>query len=703
MWSPRDSKIGPLRKITSSDTVSVRLGELFAWDEEGGVLIVGYDIFRSWVQNNTASKSKPLSDDEHQRTKKCLLNGPNIIVADEAHEMKNQRSQISSATSEFRSKSRIALTGTPLSNELNDLYSMVNWVSPGYLGTPVEFRANYVEPIAEGLFTESSYQERRKCLVKLQVLKEILNPKINRADISVIEGSLPPKVEFVITVPMTDLQKAAYNSYVEPILQAKGDVGYARILSWLQTLSLCCNHPACFRDKLIGQANSAATLRNNAAKLKEKTNEVDGADQGSVDESNKEIVAQASLPETIVADQERHFSAIPDVSDCNFSYRMQLLDRIIAESVKAGDKVLVFSHSIPTLNYIGRMLEVSRHRYCRLDGKTPVNNRQHETKRFNTVNSEQVYLISTTAGGLGLNIVGANRVVIFDFQFNPTNEEQAVGRAYRLGQRKPVFVYRFVAGGTFEEIKYNKAIFKAQLAFRVVDKKNPIRSASRSLRSYIFPVKQVERQNVSEYIGKDPLVLDKIIRDDVEGAICKITLTETFQKEDNDKLTEEEKLRVQQTIADEHLKRTDPVAFENLLRQRLEEEAKRMSAMMSNVGGSYHYGYQPHNPRPSYDHYVPPVPEYDSRYIRRPYDSVGATPRPPYVPTSGQQEPPIPATANSGPPSIPDTAHSSGPPALAPDTSVNQFSSMSTEPLISFALPKGPGVNELSLNSGGAS
>lgn len=222
MWSPKDSALGPLRKITSASAVVDRLDELFAWDEEGGILIMSYDIFRTWIHNReTKARGEPLRDSEHDRVKRCLLEGPNIVVADEAHKMKNRASGIAMAASEFRSKSRIALTGSPLANNLVDYYSMVDWISPGYLGNSVEFKANYVEPIEEGLYADSSYNERRRSLMKLQVLKEILSPKVNRADISVLAGSLPPKIEFVITVSLTDLQKKAYNSYVESVLQGE--------------------------------------------------------------------------------------------------------------------------------------------------------------------------------------------------------------------------------------------------------------------------------------------------------------------------------------------------------------------------------------------------------------------------------------------------------------------------------------------------
>lgn len=649
MWSPKENHLGPLRKITSSSAVADRLQELFSWDEEGGILIMSYDIFRIWILNKeTKNRGKPLQDACHERVRQCLLGGPNIIVADEAHKMKNRASGIATATSEFRSKSRIALTGSPLANNLGDYYSMVDWISPGYLGNSVEFRANYIEPIEEGLYADSSHHERRKSLVKLQVLKEILSPKVNRADISVLAGSLPPKVEFVITVSLTDLQKRAYNLYVESVYQKRGDVGNAQLWSWMAILSLCCNHPACFREKLLSHANDVA-------KLSRKSEDFD-SDVVPGDES----IIQAGLPETVVTNQEELFSAVPDMKALDLSYRAQILDRIVTESINAGDKVLVFSHSLPTLDYIEYVLGLSGHNYCRLDGQTPIFSRQAATKRFNTIGSEQVYLISTRAGGLGLNIPGANRVVIFDFSFSPVWEEQAVGRAYRLGQQKPVFVYRFLAGGTFEEVIYNKAIFKTQLAFRVVDKKNPVRWASRSLGEYLFPVKEVERQNISEYVGKDPQVLDKIIADDHEGVICKIALTETFQKEDNDKLTEEEKQGVQKEIEDEQLKRTDPVAYEKLMKERQQEEAMRIGATMSNLGTSYHYA--------AYGSYATkPHPQYSSTQympsMARNYLHQASA----YVPASTHSPGPLPSASNTSGVQSPST-HATTVPGTRPST-----------------------------------
>ncbi|KAB8264042.1 P-loop containing nucleoside triphosphate hydrolase protein [Aspergillus pseudonomiae] len=636
MWAPVQSGIGPLRKITTSETMPERLQELCDWDEEGGVLIMSYDLFRTWILNRETNKrGKPLNEGQYQKVRECLLDGPNIIVADEAHKMKNPATGISQAAMQFRSKSRIALTGSPLANNLIDYYAMINWIAEGYLGEFVEFKAKFVEPITEGLYVDSTYTERRKSLVKLQVLKEILAPKINRADISVLAGSLPTKVEFVITVPLTNLQRQAYNSYVETILQGKGTFGSAQLWSWLAILSLCCNHPSCFRDKLLSRASDA-----------QKINKRLGEEMIPGDEP----IAQAGLPdsEKLVSEQEQIFASVPDIKALEMSHRARIMNAIIDESIKAGDKILVFSHSIPTLNYIEHTLQSSNRRYSRLDGRTPVVTRQDATKRFNRGSEQQVYLISTRAGGLGLNIPGANRVIIFDFKFSPVWEEQAVGRAYRLGQQKPVYVYRFIAGGTFEEVMYNKAVFKTQLAFRVVDKKNPVRWAQKSLGEYLFPAKPVPQKDIAEYLGRDPQVLDKIIMGDTgeEKSICNIGLTETFQKEDNDKLTEEERQGVQQQLSDERLRRTDPEAYNRLV---LDRQRQALSV----------------------DQASPWAP---SLYVQT-------------TPMQPASMPPalMPPQSSVMQPIVPSSAHNDGPPALAPDISVYQEPSRTPMPSTSAA------------------
>lgn len=661
MWTPQSQqRPGSLRKITSSIDFDKRLQTVRDWNTEGGVLIMSYDIFRTWILNKeTKVKGRQPADQEshqdnlqeeargrkclpkekHEQVKDWLLKGPSIIVADEAHKMKNSNTGIYQAAVQFRSKSRIALTGSPLANNLIDYYTMVNWIADGYLGEYKQFKANYVEPIEEGLYTDSTHAERRKSLVKLQVLKEILEPKVNRADISALAGSLPPKVEFVMTIPLTKLQTEAYNLYVNSVFGGLGDVRNPKLWSWLAILGLCCNHPKCFWDKLNSRTNETQMP----------------AQEREYSSPGEEPIDQVGLPDSAsLVSRQKPLFAVPDLKDLNLSYRTLMLDKIISESVKVGDKILVFSHSLPTLNYIEDVLRSSNRRYCRLDGRTPMGSRQSATKAFNNPGADQVYLISTRAGGLGLNIPGANRVVIFDFQFNPVWEEQAVGRVYRLGQQKPVFVYRFISGGTYEEKIFGKAIFKTHLANRVVDKKNPVRWASKSIGEYLRPAGPVPQKDLTEFIGKDPHVLDKIIANDngPEKIIRKITLTETLQREDNDNLTEEEKKGVEMHLSDERLKRTDPQAYHELMMRREADMAKALAEQSLYM----HSPAQPVHSSQVYPHHVS--------------HNVGPRPLPPDMSVSG---PTVSANVGGYPSSIAGSYSLSGTSLFQPVTSTSRI------------------------------
>ena len=189
----------------------------------------------------------------------------------------------------------------------------------------------------------------------------------------------------------------------------------------------------------------------------------------------------------------------------------------------------------------------------RLDGSTPMPERLRLAKATNA-GEYDVLIISTTAGGLGLNIPGANRVILVDFSWNPSWEEQAVGRAYRLGQQKPVFVYHLVTAGTFEESLHQITVFKQQLAQRVVDKKNPTRSAVK-VREMLFDPREVDQEDLSENIGLDR-VLDVLLRKQDSG-IRSIKTTDTLHREMKEELTAEEEAEVIKAL-EERRKRPVP-------------------------------------------------------------------------------------------------------------------------------------------------
>ncbi|RMZ91236.1 hypothetical protein DV736_g1555, partial [Chaetothyriales sp. CBS 134916] len=532
MWLPTNQPniLGGLHKIRHSGDSSIQ-----AWESGGGVMIMSYDLFRFMLRPRK-NKKTPIPDEDLARRKKCLLDKANLVVADEAHKMKNANSAISQVARNIKTRSRIALTGSPLNNHLEEYHTMIDWIFPGYLGAMLQFRAKYIEPIHMGLYAESTAYERRVCLKKLHVLKQDLAPKVNRADISAISKDLPPKTEYVITLPLTDWQRQAYDIYARYMLQTygpTGNVGKQGLFSLISILTSLCNHPWIFMRKFDKRLNRPSRPEQVHESGKEPGAEagLDESDAANSPEAGifPEIDAASPTTSDISAMEEavavfRELQTLGRLQDANLSYRAVVVQQILQKSMLRGDKVLVFSHSLDTLDYLGLLLDQMK------------------------------------AGGLGLNFQGANRVIIYDFGFNPMWEEQAVGRAYRLGQKQPVHVYRFKIGGTVEEVVINKAIFKTQLFSRVVDKKNPTRQASNRASDYLFLARDAEQREFKDCLGKDAGVLDAIIEESDE--IRNVELTETFHKEDDEKLNAQELKEAEEEYNRQRLERDDPEAYQ---------------------------------------------------------------------------------------------------------------------------------------------
>ena len=533
MWAPEPvaDNVGELRKVTSTlMKPAARVLEIEEWGEKGGILLVGFPMFTILMGNKADKKGQaPLSEEQHASVTHILLDRPNIIVADEAHAMKNRASQLARYMKNFRSQSRIALTGSPLSNNLEEYYSLIDWVAPSYLGDIVNFKANYQEPIQAGLYQDSADSQYRQSLKKLKALEMELDPKIHRADFSALDKKIGEKTEFIVRLPLTNLQKQIYEIYVDLMLKSSDsdEPRQTTLWAWLGILRLLCNHPSCFREKLL-QKGAQKTLTAFKNRSKDSTNTEDPEPGATEEEELLEVpVSKIGISQNMIEKLLQPFETVETAYDSvDLSHKTQILMNILRFSKEARDKVLIFSHSIPTLDYIERLLQQSRMTASRIDGRTVTNKRQQLTKDFNT-GSLDICLISTKAGGQGLNMYGANRVIIMDDHFNPFHEEQAIGRAYRLGQKKDVFVYRLTVGGTFEEALQNQSLYKLQLATRVVDKKQVMRRALSGVGDYLFHPKTLRHDDLTGFIGTDPLVLDRIL---VEHERCVIETRHSLHK-----------------------------------------------------------------------------------------------------------------------------------------------------------------------------
>ena len=533
LWPPKSSwdLMGKLRKVNSAMKSSERLIEIDAWSDKGGILLIGFDTFKGLIHNkgrmdrkNNAERPPALSEPQHRKVKEALLERPNLVVADEAHQFKNRVSGLALAMNQIKTRSRIALTGSPLNNNLAEYYALIDWIAPNYLGTYTEFKATYEEPIQEGLYRESTDSQYRESRKRLKALELEMEPKVHRANLSRLHAELKGKMEYVIRVPLTSLQEELYRIYVECMRNASrnNEPRTATLWSWLNVLRLLCNHPKCFWDKLLDISTEVGgegslQLKTTVEKKKIRQSLADDGLLGSDEDVTpfEEPVSQLGLSTALNESKEVFNRLAEPLDSLSLSNKTQVLMNILEFSEEANDKVLVFSHSIPTLNYVGNQLGKASKTYARMDGKTPPQKRQQITKHFNE-SSVNICLISTRAGGQGLNLYGANRVVILDDHWNPMWEQQAIGRAYRIGQQKPVYVYRLTVGGTFEQAVQNQALFKEQLATRVVDKKNPNRHALKGAGEYLFPPKTVKREELREFLGKDPLVLDRLLANQTE-------------------------------------------------------------------------------------------------------------------------------------------------------------------------------------------
>ncbi|KAI1777581.1 hypothetical protein F4818DRAFT_407147 [Hypoxylon cercidicola] len=497
-WAPDDHKLGDFFRIESSSSRDTRVGHILNWDERGGVLIIGYPLFKQAFEN--------------YMVKDILMDGPNLVVADEAHEMKNPTSKTHIAAAHFKTQSRIALTGTPLANKVEEYYSMINWIAPNYLSERRDFMSQYATPITQGLLNTATRSELSHAMKMLRVLKKEVAPKMQRVTISVLKDDIPPKQEFVLTVPLTPLQREVYQTYV--LYHREHTLKTSSLMS-ANTLGLLCAHPSIF-----------------TARLKETQTE----------DEPKEL-----LPTKLVVDELTILHKEKDLNEASLSWKILILVSILEECKRLGDPVVLFSQSMQVLDYLEQLFRKKKFSLLRLDGSTNMNRRQGMVKEFNK-RMINLFLISTKAGGQGFNIVGANRVVIFDSKFNPQDEQQAVGRAYRLGQKKPVSVYRFVCGGTIEEQAFNLQIWKMQLASRVVDKKNPITRSAGLEQSLQMPTES-EQQDLDEHVGKDS-VIDKVIEKHRSG-IRAITMTDTFEEEELEgaSLTPEDRAEADKLIA----------------------------------------------------------------------------------------------------------------------------------------------------------
>uniref|UniRef100_A0A8C7G8N3 DNA helicase n=1 Tax=Oncorhynchus kisutch TaxID=8019 RepID=A0A8C7G8N3_ONCKI len=463
-----------------------RASALQQWQEDGGIMIIGYEMYRNLTQGRNI-KSKKLKE----TFQKTLVDpGPDFVICDEGHILKNEASAISKAMNSIKTRRRVVLTGTPLQNNLIEYHCMVNFIKENLLGSVKEFRNRFVNPIQNGQAADSTDQDVRIMKKRAHILYEMLNGCVQRRDYSALTKFLPPKHEYVVSVRVTPIQCTLYRHYLEHLTGAgnvvEGGRGRAgtKLFQDFQMLSRIWTHPWCLQLDYISKENKGYFDEDSMDEFIASETEESSMSMTSEDEKQKN-------PGTRSPDWHKEFVTEADSEILEHSGKMVLLFEILRMAEEVEDKVLVFSQSLISLDLIEDFLELAGRAkeeekqspykgegkwfrnidYYRLDGSTNALNRKKWAEEFNDTSNVRgrLFLISTRAGSLGINLIGANRVIIFDASWNPSYDIQSIFRLYRFGQLKTCYVYRFLAQGTMEEKIYDRQVAKQSLSFRVVD------------------------------------------------------------------------------------------------------------------------------------------------------------------------------------------------------------------------------------------
>ncbi|KAI4156451.1 MAG: hypothetical protein LQ340_000266 [Diploschistes diacapsis] len=356
-----------------------------------------------------------------------------LLLCDEGHRLKNLESLTYTAINGLNVRRRVILSGTPIQNDLSEYFSLLDFANPNLLGTRMEFRKKYELPILKGRDAAGTDVDQQKGNERLSELLSIVNKFIIRRTNDILSKYLPVKYEHVVFCNLAPFQKDLYNHFlkspeIKSLLRGKG----SQPLKAIGLLKKLCNHPD----------------------LLDLTSDLPGS--------------EAFFPEDYVPKEARGRDR--DVRSW-YSGKMQVLDRMLARiRADTNDKIVLISNYTQTLDMFDRLCRSRNYGVLRLDGTMNVNKRQKLVDKFNDPNGEEfVFLLSSKAGGCGLNLIGANRLVLFDPDWNPAADQQALARVWRDGQKKDCFVYRFICTGSIEEKIFQRQSHKQSLSSCVVD------------------------------------------------------------------------------------------------------------------------------------------------------------------------------------------------------------------------------------------
>ncbi|XP_039754264.1 DNA excision repair protein ERCC-6-like [Pararge aegeria] len=379
------------------------------------------------------------------------------IILDEGHKIRNPDTQVSKLVKKFETPHRIIITGSPMQNSLQELWSLFDFMRPRLLGTYTAFMEHFAVPITQGGYANATEYQEAIALEIAKALKNMITPYMLRTTKAEVQEhiKLPEKNEQVLFCALSKEQRDLYMGYlmgstVRSIIDRDSKSGEplrARVFVALSTLRKICNHP----DLYLYEAQ----------------------------EDNEQI------------DEETfgHWKR---------SGKMSVVHSLLKIWLKQGHRTLLFSQSRSMLCLLEQHLQNNGFKYLKMDGSVTVSQRQGLIKTFNENAEYLVFLATTRVGGLGVNLTGADRVIIYDPDWNPATDNQAKERAWRIGQNRDVTVYRLLSAGTIEEKIYQRQIFKNFLSNKILIDPNQKNVLTTSTLQGLFTLEDLNSEGDTE-------------------------------------------------------------------------------------------------------------------------------------------------------------------------------------------------------------
>uniref|UniRef100_A0A8I3W5D7 Chromodomain helicase DNA binding protein 6 n=1 Tax=Callithrix jacchus TaxID=9483 RepID=A0A8I3W5D7_CALJA len=418
---------GPFLIIAPLSTITNWEREFRTWTEMNAIVYHGSQISRQMIQQYEMvyrdAQGNPLSGIFKFHVvittfEMILADCPELkkihwscVIIDEAHRLKNRNCKLLEGLKLMALEHKVLLTGTPLQNSVEELFSLLNFLEPSQFPSETAFLEEFGD-----LKTEEQVKK----------LQSILKPMMLRRLKDDVEKNLAPKQETIIEVELTNIQKKYYRAILEKnfsfLTKGANQHNMPNLINTMMELRKCCNHPYL----------------------------INGAE------------------EKILEDFRKTHS--PDAPDFQLQAMIQaagklvLIDKLLPKLIAGGHKVLIFSQMVRCLDILEDYLIQRRYTYERIDGRVRGNLRQAAIDRFCKPDSDRfVFLLCTRAGGLGINLTAADTCIIFDSDWNPQNDLQAQARCHRIGQSKAVKVYRLITRNSYEREMFDKASLKLGL------------------------------------------------------------------------------------------------------------------------------------------------------------------------------------------------------------------------------------------------